>query len=111
MLMSDNNKPEQHCRCTIDGEMTIYRAAELKSLLMEKIAHHQEIEVDLSGVSEIDTAGLQLLVLAKREAASQRKQLRFDRHSRAVMDILDLADLAGFFGDPVVITSQTATPR
>lgn len=110
--MSANKKnSELHCRCTIDGEMTIYRAAELKSLLMEKIAHHQEIEVDLSGVSEIDTAGLQLLVLAKREAASQRKQLRFDRHSRAVMDILDLADLAGFFGDPVVITSQPSTAR
>jgi anti-sigma B factor antagonist len=110
--MSDNHtNPERHCRCSIDGEMTIYRAAELKNLLMEKIARHQEIEVDLSGVSEIDTAGLQLLVLAKREAASQRKQLRFDRHSRAVMDMLDLADLAGFFGDPVVITSQPDASR
>ena len=105
--MANNKKnPDPHCHCTIDGEMTIYRAAELKNLLMEKIALHQEIEVDLSGVSEIDTAGLQLLVFAKRVAASQRKQLRFDRHSRAVMDMLDLADLAGFFGDPVVITSQ-----
>ena len=110
--MSDNKKSqERHCRCAIDGEMTIYRAIELKSLLMEKITHHQEIEVDLSAVSEIDTAGLQLMVLAKMEAANRRKQLRFDGHSRAVMDILDLADLAGFFGDPVVITSQPEPAR
>ncbi|HSI96479.1 MAG: lipid asymmetry maintenance protein MlaB [Methylophilaceae bacterium] len=96
------------CRHVVEGEMTIYRAAELKDELMSKIDQHQEIEIDLSGVSEIDTAGLQLMVLAKLEASNRDKRLRFDGHSRAVMEILDLSDLAGFFGDPVVISSQPA---
>lgn len=92
-------------RYAIEGEMTIYRAAELKQSMMETILQNQEIEVDLSKVSEIDSAGLQLMVLAKLEAAVHNKQLRFDSHSPAIMEILDLSDLAGFFGDPVVITS------
>jgi len=87
--------------------MTIYRAAELKDELMSKIDQHQEIEIDLSGVAEIDTAGLQLMVLAKLEASIRNKRLRFDGHSPVVTEILDLSDLAGFFGDPVVISSQT----
>lgn len=105
--MTANNKNNQggHCRYAIEGEMTIYRAIELKQELMDKIAQHSEIEVDLSRVAEIDSAGLQLMVLAKLEAAARSKVLRFDGHSPAVMEILDLSDLAGFFGDPVVISS------
>lgn len=97
-----------HCRYAIEGEMTIYRAIELKQELLETIAQHEEIEVDLSRVAEIDSSGLQLMVLAKLEASVHNKRLRFDGHSPAVMEILDLSDLAGFFGDPVVISSQPA---
>lgn len=99
--------PNGHCRYAIEGEMTIYRANELKQELLDRIAGNQEIDVDLSRVTEIDSSGLQLMVLAKLEAAIRSKVLRFDGHSPAVMDILDLSDLAGFFGDPVVISSAS----
>jgi anti-sigma B factor antagonist len=92
----------------ISGEMTIYRAMELKELLLEGIAQHAEIEIDLSGVSEIDASGLQLMVMAKREAEQQAKPLRFTGHSQPVLELLDLADMVGYFGDPVVITSQVS---
>ena len=87
--------------------MTIYRANELKQELLDKISGNQEIDIDLSSVTEIDSAGLQLMVLAKLEAVARNRVLRFDGHSKAVMEILDLADLAGFFGDPVVISSAS----
>lgn len=106
-MASSRGKGSQS-RYAIEGEMTIYRAAELKQSLIDHILQNQEIEIDLSQVSEIDSAGLQLLVLAKLEASVRNKQLRFENHSPAVMEILDLSDLAGFFGDPVVITSQAA---
>lgn len=93
-------------RYEIQGEMTIYRAAELKKSLIDHILSHKEIEIDLSQVSEVDSAGLQLLILAKLEASARNKMLRFENHSPAVMEILDLSDLTGFFGDPVVITSH-----
>ena len=43
--------------------------------------------------------------MAKREAATRGKTLRFAHHSAPVLDLLDLCDLSGFFGDPVVILS------
>lgn len=105
--MAGNKKAKNSiCRYAIEGDMTIYRVTELKQQFVEKIAAHQEIEVDLSGVGEIDAAGLQLMVMAKLEASIREKVLRFDGHSAAILEILDLSGLTGFFGDPVVISSS-----
>lgn len=92
----------------ISGEFTIFTAGELKQRLLDTIdrCNGGAIEIDLSEVSEIDSAGLQLMVMAKRHATSQGKTLHFCRHSDPVLDLLDLCDLAGFFGDPVLIRSR-----
>ncbi len=87
----------------IEGDMTIYTAAELKAGLMPCITQPGEREIDLSGVSEIDSAGLQLLLLAKREAARHASPLRLTGHSRAVLEVLNLCDLVPYFGDPVLV--------
>lgn len=47
----------------IEGEFTIYRAMELKPVLF---AQPPVTEIDLSGVTEFDSSGLQLLMLAKK---------------------------------------------
>jgi anti-anti-sigma factor len=93
-----------YCRIGIAGEMTIYTAAQLKESLLSAMADCAELEMNLGQVSEIDTAGLQLLALAKREAADKNKPLHFVAHSQAVLDMLDLCNLEGAFGDPVVIS-------
>jgi len=58
------------CRARVAGEMTIYCVAEMKGELLSCIDRDTEVEIDLSEVSEMDTAGFQLLLLAKREAAA-----------------------------------------
>ena len=92
------------CRIGIEGEMTIYSAAQTKEKLLSAIADCNEIEMSLAHVSEIDSAGLQLLALAKREAADSNKPLHFVAHSQAVLELLDICNLAGVFGDPVVLS-------
>ena len=87
----------------IEGELTIYRAAELKQTLLAAVAEHAAVEVDLSQVAEFDTAGLQLLLLAKREAGAAAHELRLVNHSPAVLEVLELFDLAAHFGDPLVM--------
>jgi anti-sigma B factor antagonist len=87
----------------IDGELSIYRAAELKPQILQAVEASPVLEVDLSGVAEFDTAGLQLLLLAKRVAAEKGHTLRLVRHSAAVVDVLQLLDLAAHFGDPLVV--------
>lgn len=91
----------------IEQEMTIYTAAEMKAQLMGVLKKDTEIELDLSQVGEMDTAGLQLLILAKRECLARNGNLRLVSHSPAVLDVLNMCNMVQFFGDPVVISSQT----
>ncbi|MDO8699342.1 MAG: STAS domain-containing protein [Rhodoferax sp.] len=91
------------CRIALNGEMTIYAALALKDELLAPLAQCETAELDLSGVSEIDSAGLQLLIMAKAEAKAHGKTLVITGHSTVVLDILDLCDLEGFFGDNVLI--------
>lgn len=82
----------------IEGELTIFRAAELKPLLL---ADPLPLAIDLFGVTDIDTAGVQLLMLAKNTALAQERELRLVAHSLAVMDVFALLNLAEYFGDPL----------
>lgn len=66
----------------IEGEMTISRAAELKEGLAAAMRQPGPIEVDLSAVTTIDGAGVQLLILARRMA---------ERHSREMKVLLSPA--------------------
>ncbi len=94
------------CRLRVEDEMTIYNAVEFKQALLANLSACGEMEINLSGVGEMDTAGLQMLLLAKREAAVYGKKLRLVEHSPATLEVLDLYNMAGYFGDPVVMPSS-----
>lgn len=87
----------------VQGEMNIYRAADLKPMLLEPLADGATLEVDLSGVTDLDTAGLQVLMLAKKTAQTKGGELRLVAHSPIVVDVLELLNLSAWFGDPLVI--------
>ena len=84
----------------IEGELTIFRAMDLKPILL---ADPQPLEINLSGVTDIDTAGVQLLILAKKTAQAAKSELRLVAHSPVVMEVFDLLNLAAFFDDPLVM--------
>ena len=84
----------------IEGELTIFRALELKDALL---AQPLPLEIDLSGVTELDSAGVQLLLLAKKTALGQQRELRLVAHSPAVIEVFELLNLAAHFGDPLVM--------
>ncbi|MDY6934140.1 MAG: STAS domain-containing protein [Spirochaetota bacterium] len=71
-IKSDDSKKTS---MAIEGEMTIYSAGEIKNALIEYLTDCNEINIDLSMVSKIDTSGFQLLLLAKIE--SQRRDIPF----------------------------------
>jgi anti-anti-sigma factor len=83
----------------IEGEMTIYQATELKQSLLAFLEQGDQLEIDLSAVTEIDTAGVQLLIAAGKTAEARQKRLRLARPSAAVADVFALFCLdAGFDG-------------
>ncbi|HEY4708189.1 MAG TPA: STAS domain-containing protein [Thermodesulfobacteriota bacterium] len=77
----------------IEGEMNIYNAGELKDGLMNAIRGAEVVSLDLSGVSEMDSAGLQVVLLAWREAGRRTVPFRLTGMSSAVESVLSLFDL------------------
>jgi anti-anti-sigma factor len=92
---------------SIKDDMTIYNAQALKEILL---AHcHPDIQVlqlDLSAVTEIDSAGVQLLLLLKAESQKRGFTLRLLSHSEAVIEVFELLKLGMYFGDPIVIPAN-----
>jgi len=76
-----------------EGEMTIYTAAELKTSLASALAACEDLDIHLAGVSEMDTAGLQLLLAARREAERCGKSLRLKDCSEVVLDVFELCGM------------------
>ncbi|HEX8989671.1 MAG TPA: STAS domain-containing protein [Rhodocyclaceae bacterium] len=77
----------------IEGELSIYAAAGLRERLLEALDATGTLELDLAAVTEMDSAGVQLLLAAAKQAAQQGKTLRLARCSAAVMDALALCGL------------------
>ena len=90
----------------IQGEMTIYTALEQKNALSRHLHTANELQIDLSGVNEIDSAGLQLLLFLKREATEHQIKLNLVQHSLEVVEVLELLNLTKHFGDPIVLSAN-----
>lgn len=104
-----NTENQDKITLTPDGNaMTVYSAEQTKAWLLDALAHCNELAIDLSQVGEMDSAGMQLLLLAKREAGRQGKTLRLASHSPAIVEMLDFFNMAAYFGDPMVIPARQA---
>ena len=83
-------------KCTLSGELTIAAAAEVKGQLLQALEARGPLELDTSCVTEVDAAGLQVLLAALKSAASAKIPIRFPREARgpAVATGLALLGLA-----------------
>ena len=83
---------------TVEGEMTIYRAVELKDAMLGALRRSGPVEVDLSRVTEIDSAGVQVLLLGKQLAGARHQELLVTAISPVVDEVLAFLNLRGHLG-------------
>ena len=75
----------------IFGELTIQHAEDLKPLLLASLPTDGSVaRIDLAAVSEIDTAGIQLLMAANREVVNRGTALQIVAVSQVVQEALEL---------------------
>jgi anti-sigma B factor antagonist len=103
MLTIQEAKHNGQSALKLIGELTIYSASEAKKGLAKCSDKKAPQELDLSGIEEIDTAGVQVLLWVKREALGHKKALAFVNHSVAVVEAFDLLKVTSIFGDPILI--------
>jgi len=89
----------------IEGELTIYCAQDVRQRLVQALAALEAgdapaLEVDLSAVSEADTAGMQLLMAARRHARARGRDLRLSACSAAAAEVIGLLGLGPYFDLP-----------
>ena len=77
----------------IDGELTIYTAQEYKKHLVEKFTPFKFLEVDLEGVEEIDSCGLQLLAAMSKQLSDSGSEINIIAASDVAKDALDVSRL------------------
>ncbi|WP_436531460.1 STAS domain-containing protein [Actinoplanes sp. HUAS TT8] len=80
-------------RFAFDDELTIVTAAEHRERLLATLGDGTGVRLDLSGISDLDTAGLQVLLLARNEAARLGLPVEFTEASPAVAEVLELTRL------------------
>jgi len=78
----------------ISGEMNIYGALEIKAALVKALEEAEAVSLDLSGVSEFDSAGAQLLLLGARESARAGKKFTLAARSPEVDSVIGLLNLS-----------------
>lgn len=99
-MQVDKQTTDRRTRLGIVGELTIYGAAELQRTLLDSLAEADAIELDLSGVTELDTAGFQQLYLLRRESRAAGKLMLIVAHSPATRDVLELYRMDEYFDGP-----------
>jgi anti-anti-sigma factor len=81
----------------IEGEMTIYRAEELCNALKSALTAEGNLDIDLASVTEIDSAGVQLLMAAQKSAQASQRSIRLIDCSSAVTEVFGILDLHAHF--------------
>lgn len=73
----------------IDGDCTIHNAADLRTALLPLVKVSNPVMVDLSGISELDCAGLQILLALQKEGGL----ILFSHPATCVQQAMDLLNL------------------
>ncbi|MCM4081154.1 STAS domain-containing protein [Paractinoplanes hotanensis] len=80
-------------RFVVDEELTIVTAADHRERLLAFLGDGNALRIDLSGVADVDTAGLQVLVMARAEGVRLGLPVEFAEPSAAVTEALALTRL------------------
>lgn len=81
-----------HDTIALQGEWTIHAAAALRETLLVHLAEGAHT-FDVTGITEIDSAGLQLLMATQRSLARSGLELTLQGRSPAVDDVLHIYGL------------------
>jgi anti-anti-sigma factor len=98
MQLEHQSLPDGSAALRLSGELTIYHAAALRDALLPLAAEAGAWTLDLSGVTDIDSAGIQVLLAARRTLAVRGAVVRLTACGGAAQDALSLYGMADAFG-------------
>jgi anti-anti-sigma factor len=97
MQLEHQSLPDGSASLRLSGELTIYHAADLRQALLPHAQAHAWT-LDLAGVTDIDSAGVQVLLAARRTLAARGGLVRLTACSPAAQAVFSLYGMADAFG-------------
>ena len=82
---------------TISGELTIYCAMEFYQQHLQAIKLKALTILNFSGIDEIDTAGVQLLVMLLKEISNQKSECEIQSISNSLQEYSHIFRLENYF--------------
>lgn len=101
----ETNITDKKLTVILDDELSIYTANDFRDSLAEQLQSITSIAINLSKVTEMDSAGLQLLFAIKNLNA--KYDVEFIEHSTAVTEVLEICGLLGQLNDSVLILRES----
>ena len=96
-MSSNIQRKQKTLSIMVSDELSIYSVSALGEEIMRQLPEVEKITVDLSQVTEMDSAGLQLLIAIKN--LQTEYAVEFVGHTSAVLEVLDVCGMAGEFND------------
>jgi anti-anti-sigma factor len=103
--------PEGDCvTLRLSGEVDLNTAQSMREAALDAMRHHgTNLRIDLSGVTFLDSTGLEVLLATRRRATLEGGQLHLVDPTQAVMRVLEvtgikhLFEIAGASDPPTVV--------
>lgn len=80
-------------QAAVRSDLNIYSVARLKEKFSAALDQCDRLAIDLSGVKDLDSAGVQLLVALKNEGRRQNKTIEYHSCSPEVLESLQVFQL------------------
>jgi anti-anti-sigma factor len=88
---------KDHCLIKIDGDLTIFQISEYHQQLADKCQSVTLATVELSDNTELDTAGIQLLISLQQQFQSTGGDLTVRTTGEPATKVIDLFNLSSQF--------------
>ncbi|WP_020585537.1 STAS domain-containing protein [Desulfobacter curvatus] len=85
-MVSKNQDKDGNMVITVGKALSAYEVKELKDRLLAGFTNHQGVILDINGVTECDTLGVQLLLSAGKTAEKLNKTFNVTGDSQSVQD-------------------------
>jgi len=95
-------------RVRLGESLDIASAADARSRLLQVSQSSDNLELDLSSLSDIDTAGIQILLALRQQRTRQGARTRMVHPSQPILDAFGLLGLQHVFDEAVVVSRETA---
>jgi anti-anti-sigma factor len=90
MKVIEKKKTKDKVSIAIEGNLNIYSVKDVKEQFSGYLENNKNLELDLSSVDTVDTAGFQLLAIVKKEVNSKDKIFKIINPSNEIVRIFDL---------------------